>query len=227
MPRPIIGLTPDQQRGRLVLSKAYVTAIEAAGGVPVTLSGSPEAVAQAVALCHGVVLSGGDDPIMTRWGRPTHPKATTIDPERQDRDLAVLHAAVEANLPLLGVCLGMQFMGLEAGGDLNQHLPDDHKRGELHADGAKHAVSGSLGDGTVHSRHHQAMRTSGTLDIVARAPDGVIEAVQDSQRDFYLGVQWHPERSGPGPLGLGVFRSLVAAAAGRMDFREHVSHAAS
>ena len=61
----------------------------------------------------------------------------------------------------------------------------------------------------------------------ARAPDGVIEAVQDSQRDFYLGVQWHPERSGPGPLGLGVFRSLVAAAAGRMDFREHVSHAAS
>jgi putative glutamine amidotransferase len=121
----------------------------------------------------------------------------------------------------------MQFMGLEAGGDLNQHLPDDDKRGELHADGAKHAISGPLGDGTVHSRHHQAMRTSGTLDIVARAPDGVIEAVQDSQRDFYLGVQWHPERSGPGPLGLGVFRSLVAAAAGRMDFREHVSHAAS
>ena len=73
-------------------------------------------------------------------------------------------------------------------------------------------MSGGLGAGVIHSHHRQAVTDSGSLAVVARAPDGVIEAVRDEQRQFYLGVQWHPERTADAGLGIALFRSMVEAA---------------
>ncbi len=210
--RPVIGITADLQDGTVRLSPAYWNAIWAAGGTPVVLPPVVEAVESLIGACQAVVLSGGDDPIMEAWSRPTHPQARRVEPARQAFDLAIHAAAVSAGLPMLGICLGMQFMGLEAGGDLDQHLPDSSPTASIHAEGRRHEVSGSLGSGTVHSRHHQAMRDPGTLTVVAEAPDGVIEAVSDPTARFRIGVQWHPERSGEGPLGGGLFLGLVEAA---------------
>ena len=177
--------------------------------------------------CDGLLLSGGDDPIMETWGRPTHPNATKVDPARQAFDLAAYQAACRFGTPVLGICFGMQIMGLDAGGELDQHLPDSVPTADVHAGGRVHEVRGTLGCGDVHSRHHQAMRTAGTFDIAAAAPDGIIEAIVDPTADFRVGVQWHPERSGDGPMGSALFEQLVAAAHRHRAEVEGVSHATS
>ncbi len=210
--RPLIGLTPDIQEGRIRLSPEYAAAVIAAGGLPVVLPPLVKSVEALVSRCQGIILTGGDDPIMEDWGRTTHPSALRVDPIRQAFDRAVRGHAMSQNLPVLGICFGMQLMGLECGSELDQHLPDSCPTASLHSDGKSHGVSGLLGSGEVHSRHHQALRTSGTLEIVAQSDDGMIEAVRDKSRDFVLGVQWHPERCEPGPLGSGLFEQLVGAA---------------
>lgn len=210
--QPIIGMTPDLERGRMRLSESYGQAVAAAGGIPLVLCPILELAEVQVASCDGIILTGGDDPIMEQWGLPTHPSAKRVDPARQDFDLAVYGAARNAEMPVLGICLGMQFMGLEAGCGLHQHLPDSLPTAEMHAAGAVHEISGSLGQGVVHSRHHQALRTAGSFEVTARAPDEVIEAIADPQAAFVQGVQWHPERSGSGPLGSGLFEQLVSVA---------------
>lgn len=152
--------------------------------------------------------------------------------------------------PVLGICLGMQLMALVAGGELNQCLEDDTEThgdhapardgstltrplpsvastlspGErvrsgdcVHAIVAEHAL---LASGEVNSWHRQAVRAPGRMRVIARAHDGVIEAIDDPARAFYLGVQWHPERFGDagldqaGPLADGLFRAVVDAARG-------------
>lgn len=186
-----------------------------------------ERVEELVGRCDGLILTGGDDPIMETWGRPTHPNAVTVDPARQAFDVAAYQAACRGGVPVLGICLGMQIMGLEAGGELDQHLPDSLQTAADHGDGRGHTVSGSLGRGAVHSRHHQAMRTAGAFEVAATSHDGLIEAIVDPNADFRVGVQWHPERSSDGPLGSELFEQLVAAATGPSQFVEGAPHAAS
>jgi putative glutamine amidotransferase len=111
----------------------------------------------------------------------------------------------------------MQLMGLHAGGALDQHLPDSLKTAADHWDHHDHPVEGELGSGNVHSHHRQALTDAGALRVVARAPDGVIEAVRADDRPFYLGVQWHPERTDDSKLGPGIFKELMAAARSSSD----------
>ncbi len=92
-----------------------------------------------------------------------------------------------------------------------EYLQDQTGIAENHAD-TDHAIQGTIGFGIVHSHHHQAMTTSGNLMVAARADDGMIEAIQDESRSWYVGVQWHPERTTDGMLGQGLFDQLVAAA---------------
>lgn len=162
--------------------------------------------------CHGFILTGGDDPIMERWGIATHPKAKKIHPDRQQFELALLESLDRSARPALGVCLGMQLMGLHAGGTLDQHLPDALASAADHWGRIPHTICGELGEGIVLSHHRQALTDAGSLRVVAVAPDGVIEAVSDPARSFYLGVQWHPERTEDDALGRGIIRRLVAAA---------------
>ncbi|MCH8211769.1 MAG: gamma-glutamyl-gamma-aminobutyrate hydrolase family protein, partial [Planctomycetes bacterium] len=106
----------------------------------------------------------------------------------------------------------MQLMGLHRGGALDQHLPSTLATADQHWGKREHPIAGSLGQGTVHSHHRQAITVPGELTVVATAPDGVIEAIRDDQRPFYLGVQWHPERTKDERFGSGLIRQLVDAA---------------
>jgi putative glutamine amidotransferase len=106
-------------------------------------------------------------------------------------------------------------MALHAGGVLDQHLPDTLATAADHWERTEHAVDGLLGTGQVHSHHRQAITDPGRMRIVARAHDGVIEAVDlppEETRSLYLGVQWHPERTADEHLGRDIIWRLVDAA---------------
>lgn len=208
--RPLIGITPDRTSDGIQVRSTYLDAVRSSGGFPVILSGCVDDVPAILHRLDGLVLTGGDDPIMEPFGVESHPEACLIDRRRQEFEVALLEQVDHLpELPVLGVCLGMQLMGLHAGGELDQHLPDTLASAADHADGRTHPVSGSLGSGSVWSRHRQAISDPGSLEIVARSADGVIEAIADSGRPMYLGVQWHPERTEDDRLGLDLFRRLV------------------
>lgn len=220
--RPVVGITSDlsEKPGRLsaVCGMTYVEAVKRAGGVPVVLAPVPELAGEHALVCDAFVFTGGDDPRMEQWGVPTHAKASVMHPVRQAYETALLEILrlQRAEAPVLGVCLGMQLMSLDAGGRMDQHLPETMgERAAAHYD-REHRVealeAGLIASGSVHSRHRQAVVDAGGLRVIARAPDGVIEAVCDPARRFYLGVQWHPERTGDAVLGVGIFERLVGAA---------------
>jgi putative glutamine amidotransferase len=110
----------------------------------------------------------------------------------------------------------MQLMGVHRGATLIQHLGDVIADGERHRNDAVHPVEAERGSplasGLVRSWHHQAITDVKGLEIIARSDDGVVEGVVDPARRFYLGVQWHPERTEAEETGLGVIRRLVEAA---------------
>jgi len=224
--------------GKYEVSAAYSRCVAAAGGVPVMLPHEPGLAEQFLMTCSGIVLTGGVDPRTEAFDQPTHPRARPMDPGRQAFELSLLAVSDKhPHKPVLGVCLGMQLMALRAGGRLDQYLPETLANPQLHQHDNRHPVTlqatdsvlveTPLGtqDAVVVSNHQQAVaagcttdqggqgraRTAGTLRIVATAPDGVIEAIDDPARGFYLGVQWHPERGGSGLLNQGLFDRLVEA----------------
>lgn len=211
---PVIGITCDIRDDRFSAAPNCASAVAEAGGLPVLLPCLAHCSPGYVDRCDGIILSGGDDPIMENWGISTHDQAKPIAHERQAFELALLEALnAELDRPVLGICLGMQLMGLHRGGTLDQHLPSTLDTADQHWGKREHPVFGSLGQGMVHSHHRQAIIDPGDLTVVATAPDGVIEAIRDDQRPFYLGVQWHPERTADHHLGLALIRQLVDAAA--------------
>lgn len=222
--RPLVGISPDRETGaaRASIGDAYLEAIARAGGLPVVLSHEATLIPAYVASLDAFVIPGGDDPEMERFGVTTDPRARRMSPVRQAFDLALLDALAKeaADKPVLGICLGMQLMALHAGGTLDQFLPDVLEGAAAHTEDRAHEViacaeSAALdlcGPATVVSRHRQAVRDPGTLRAIARAPDGVLEAIDAPSRRFYLGVQWHPERTDDPRAGLRVYERLVAAA---------------
>lgn len=220
---PLIGITtdiiPHNGRDRSAAPVTYARAVRAAGGMPVLLPPG-DGVDQTIHRIDGLVLTGGDDPIMEAFGAPTHPAATKVRPERQAAEIAIL-AAIESerpDLPVLGVCLGMQMMALVRGGVLDQHMPEtmgqaaaaahwDHEH-DIEPVGADSPIPA----GVVFSRHRQAVTDPGELKTCATAA-GVIEAIHDPSRPFYLGVQWHPELTSAAPLGQRLYDQLIQASA--------------
>lgn len=174
----------------------------------------------------GVLFTGGADPATESFGQPTHPAAKKLNPARQCFELALFAALDQPphqHKPVLAVCLGMQLMALHHKGSLHQHLPDSPHAPTApeHLDNALHTINPTIADhpvlaapGRAASVHHQAVNNPGRLRVVARAHDGVIEAIDDPARPFYLGVQWHPERTPDGPdsdhLASGLFRAFIA-----------------
>ncbi|MFN0012610.1 MAG: gamma-glutamyl-gamma-aminobutyrate hydrolase family protein [Phycisphaerales bacterium] len=224
------GGVGGQVRERHQCPHTYVAAVVAAGGTPILLPPIPELVEAHARLCAGFVFIGGDDPRTEAFGIPTHPAATPLHPRRQAYELALLAAidqlaAERSAAPAtLGICLGMQLMALHKGGTLNQHLPDTlpppaaarhvkdfHHPVILEPGGNSHALPRPHAGSLVASNHHQAVSHPGSLRIIARADDGVIEALDDPSRPFYLGVQWHPERTPDAALGQALFNRFIAA----------------
>ena len=210
--QPLIGIPPvlaDRGRsGRAVhaLDARYAQAVADAGGAPVLLPVQSDASALADRI-DGLLVPGGGDFAPER----SYPAAVEFDlvaPEQLDFDRRLLARALERGIPVLGICYGMQLLALHHGGRLIYDLPTDrpdaspHRLAEpegLHAlrvEPRTRIAELLAGEAAlVNSRHHQAVSEPGAgLRVAARAPDGVIEAIERAEGPFCLGVQWHPER---------------------------------
>jgi putative glutamine amidotransferase len=225
-PRPVIGITCYVEEAAwgvwhtraALIPHSYVRRVTAAGARAVLLP-PDDLDADLIERLDGLLLTGGADIGPERYAAPAHPR-TVVRPDRDAGELLLLGAAVRADLPVLGVCRGMQLLAIAAGGCLDQHLPEvaGHDRHQpapgRYGDHPITVAEGSrlraiLGPAPhVNSYHHQAVREPGTLTVTARADDGVIEALEDPARRFVLGVQWHPEELADGRL----FEAFVDAA---------------
>jgi putative glutamine amidotransferase len=189
----------------------YVRAIARAGGRPLLLAPTRADLAdpgELLDLLDGLLVTGGADVDPGTYGETPHPQTAAAPAERDGFELALVRAAAERDLPCLGVCRGMQVLNVAYGGALEQHLPDrlEHDIHRGHNGGfSDHAVEvepeslAAVAAGAtrvaVKSYHHQGVaRVGAGLRITARAErDGTVEAIEDSERRFMLGVLWHPE----------------------------------
>jgi putative glutamine amidotransferase len=219
---PLIGITmdvsePSPGRPRVECSLAYSAAVARAGGCPVHLAPNTGLVAGQIGEMDGFILTGGDDPRMEPFGEPTHPRAKPMHPLRQEYETRLIRELLaRPEVPVLGICLGMQMLALLDGGKLDQHLPDHLPSAGDHRDGRVHGIRPEgatwLTAGGVASFHRQAVSDPGSMRIVARGEDGVIEAIERPDAQFCLGVQWHPERTEDFGLGDGLFVRFIQAA---------------
>lgn len=230
--RPVIGITTyvePASRGdwtdvpSALVPSAYVEKVERAGGValliPPRLDCTDELAAAVVSRLDGLIIAGGADVEPKRYGQQPHPSVQAPRPDRDATELALARASALHDLPVLGICRGMQVMAVAAGGQLEQHVPD--RVGHLGHSVApatynEHPVE--LVEGTrvaailgerveVPSYHHQSVLTHPGYTASGWAPDGTLEAMEDPAARFRLAVQWHPE-VGSDPR---LFEALVQA----------------
>ena len=234
---PVIGLCSSLEQARwgfwdqqaFLTPRSYVRAVQRAGGVAILLPADPRAGEQAdrwLDLLDGLMLCGGADIDPSSYGAEPHPETKGTVPERDAFEIALTRAALERDVPLLGVCRGMQLLNVACGGTLIQHLPDDvghtdHRRSIGTFENADHDVL--LDEGTLAARaagelrhrtkshHHQGVARLGDgLEVTGRSVlDELPETIEMPGRRFVLGVQWHPEAD----PGSGVIAAFVRAAA--------------
>ena len=136
-----------------------------------------------------------------------------MEGDRQVAEFALLEALnSQPEKPVLGICLGMQLMGVHAGCSLIQHLHDIKPDADRHRFDNPHLVETEIGCGPVASWHHQALTESGPFEAIGWSDDGVLEAIRDSRKPFYVGVQWHPERTKDATMGDAIIARLIEAA---------------
>ena len=243
MSRPRVGIPtiyerpPESEanegpRPRLRLPAAYAEAVVAAGGLPVLLPAvaGDGLVAELLDGVDAVLMPGGRDISPQRLGQPPHERTEALHPRGERAFFELLAEADRRALPVLGICLGIQVIAAHRGGRLCQHLYEldrpaqiDHGRWpretfhevEVAPDSRLAAILGATRV-EVNSTHHQCVVEPGRgLRAVARCVDGVVEAIESTDRRFVLGVQWHPERYPDRAEYLSVFEALVAAAGRR------------
>jgi putative glutamine amidotransferase len=227
---PLIGISTYSEVARWglwdmpasLLPQTYSDQVAAAGGVPVLLPPVP-GIEAAVGRLDGLIIAGGPDIEPGRYGQQAGPHTKIVRPERDKAEIALFRAALDAGLPVLGICRGAQLMTVALGGTLIQHLPDavGHD-GHSPTPGtmAAHKVTVAaaelgyrlaeiLGEGAhvVPTHHHQGIGRLGAGQVAtAWAEDGTVEALE-LDGVFAIGVQWHPEVSGNPAL----FGALIEA----------------
>jgi len=210
--KPWIGIPTRYHAASEVIGQIrhYLDAVIDAGGIPLLIPtvDSESVVHDYLEQADGILLPGSPTDIDPKLYRAEpHPKLGKLYPERDSTDFALMKHAESANLPILGICFGIQSLNVFRGGSLVQDIPSVVSSALTH-DESRHSVrleAGSLLAGLggrngfldmeVNSFHHQSIERPGrNLRIAAKAPDGVIEAVEDVTGRFVVGVQWHPER---------------------------------
>lgn len=231
MTGPIIGISTYRESAgwlawrevpAVLLPARYVDAVRAGGGTPVLIPplGPGDDAAALVGRLDGLIIAGGSDVNPSRYGEVPLPTTMGWRDERDVSEFALLDAADDLGLPVLGICRGMQVMAARAGGRLHQHVPD-LVGAELHSPGPGRygeveveVVAGSrlaeiVGPRvTVPCHHHQAVAEHPGFVGSARAADGLLEAMEAQTDRFVLGVQWHPETGSD----MRLFKALATAA---------------
>ncbi len=227
---PVIGITSsyDRESGRTFLSRYYIQAVEAAGGLPLVLPCilSDGTVDKILGSIDGLLLSGGVDVDPLLFGEEPQPAMGDICPQRDKFELALTRRALALNIPILAVCRGLQVLNIAAGGSVlqdigstvNNPLKHDQQAPRWHG---THTVN-ILPDsklaalwGTklvVNSFHHQAVdRVAEGFRATAWSADGVVEAMESTAHRFVVGVQSHPECMYQDPRILELFKGLIKA----------------
>jgi putative glutamine amidotransferase len=241
--RPVIAITTPitaasfgvWSQDAALLPDGYVTAVGRAGGLALMVTPDPQLVEDPDELLDridGLIISGGADVDPASYGADPDPATQIPMPDRDTFEIALIRRAAALDMPVLGICRGMQVLNVAFGGTLIQHLPDaygheDHRRVPGSFDGADHDVA--LQDGSlvatiagevVHatkSHHHQGVdRVGDGLTVTGSSTlDDLAEAIELPDRRFVLGIQWHPEAD----EGSQMIPALVQASAEYRDAR--------
>lgn len=226
--KPLIAITGDIKASKdtarfrleVIVKSNYADQVALAGGCPIIIPPSAD-MKQIAGLIDGWLLPGGNDMDASHFGEANHEKVMLQEPERYLMESELLKE-VSADLPILGICYGCQFLNVAFGGSLIQHLGDKvstaHDQGDLQSyvldpgSLAERALGATMVKGK--SYHHQAVGKVGNGVIATgHHEDGTIEAIEVPNRHWVLGVQWHPERTPDDQESINVFRSFVQAAA--------------
>lgn len=223
--RPVIGITtkweyasssgdPTRVDGNHLLPETYVRSVRAAGGLPILLPSTfdVDARADSVRLCDGLLLAGGGDVNPAFFGDEPARNLGSVDPLRDAFEIGVCQDALERDVPILGICRGVQILNVAAGGALIQDIPSSVPNALQHAQKApiwhaSHAIRVEpdtilfrlfdTDQAYVNSFHHQAVGViAPDFRASAQTSDGVVEAIESTRHRFALGVQFHPEGSG-------------------------------
>lgn len=224
--KPLIGITVnakeepgDKTGGKLWLNWNYAQVVADAGGIPILIP--PQAdMLQLATIIDGWLIPGGDDIDAKYFGEENHETVKKIEPERYDGE-AQLFLHLPKDTPVFGICYGCQFINVQRGGKLIQHLPDVVGH-EAHTGGTDQKymirsgtkLSSIVGDvARGKSYHHQAVGALGEgLQAVAEHEDGMVEAIEATDHPWMVGVQWHPERTFSDPESKKLFTAFINAA---------------
>ena len=239
--RPVIGVPSwiDQSTayGGVLLyaiNQSYINILTAAGAIPfvIPLNLDEEQLWDLFEQLDGLFLSGGTDIDPTFYGEATTGTEGGFDAVRDESELRLARWALETDMPLFGVCRGMQIINVAAGGTLVHDLATDLPQADKHdffAAGAERAfirhqvyldpysyLGRVLGRSTgVNSMHHQVVNRVGRgLSVTAWSADGLVEGIEGNDQSFVVGVQWHPEELTADPTQAQLFIDFIAAAAG-------------
>ncbi len=202
-----LGYNSNEEK-KFVINKSYVEVIKIAGGIPLILPPfiKENDFIQLNSIINGILLTGGGDIDPRYFGENPQTALRRIDPIRDVFEIKLCRWAIASDVPVLAICRGIQLLNIACGGTINQNLSGEfikheqdspcwhpsHKI-EIKDDKLLYKIYGKKTI-YVNSFHHQAVEKPGkNLEVVARAPDGVIEALVSKTNSFTLGVQWHPE----------------------------------
>ncbi len=225
---PIIGITTYGRKkdDSYYLPGAYLDAIRNAGGFPILLPPGEKGVVRILELVDGLVFAGGGDIGPSIYGGNSHSAIAGVDPERDEFELALAEEVLQNLIPSLGICRGSQLLNVATGGKLIEDVPDELGDSILHrlsvGEASEHQVQIERGsrlaeimgsnEVNVKSQHHQGLRRVPKVwRISARAPDGVIEALEHKTHPWMLAVLWHPEMSPEDPHHQRLFKAFVEA----------------